>query len=100
MLLTERWLTCCRVWLAVPADNGIGEAGAVAVAKALESGRCLLTSLDLGCECAHRGGALLGGGWESPEREGEREREKERGRERETERESETETETERQRQR
>ena len=32
------------------ADNGIGEAGAAAVAKALESGQCGLTSLNLGCE--------------------------------------------------
>ena len=29
------------------ADNGIGEAGAVALAKALESGQCTLESLDL-----------------------------------------------------
>ena len=28
-------------------DNGIGEAGAVAVAKALESGQCQLKSLDV-----------------------------------------------------
>ena len=33
--------------LSIPGIGGIGEAGAVAVAKALESGRCLLTSLDL-----------------------------------------------------
>eukprot|EP01050_Picozoa_sp_SAG11_P038412 SAG11_NODE_15666_length_570_cov_0.878981_1_plen_71_part_10 len=32
------------------ADNGIGEAGAVAVGKALESGQCALTRLDLTCE--------------------------------------------------
>ena len=32
------------------ADNNIGEAGAVAVAKALESGQCGLTSLDLRSE--------------------------------------------------
>eukprot|EP01043_Picozoa_sp_COSAG02_P071726 COSAG02_NODE_13224_length_1423_cov_4.558157_2_plen_95_part_00 len=31
-------------------DNGIGEAGAVALAKALESGQCQLKSLDLRCE--------------------------------------------------
>ena len=32
------------------ADNGIGEAGAAAVAKALESGQCGLTSLNLHSE--------------------------------------------------
>ena len=32
------------------ADNGIGEAGAVALAKALESGQCTLNSLDLRSE--------------------------------------------------
>ena len=31
-------------------DNGIGEAGGVVVAKALESGQCQLQSLDLRCE--------------------------------------------------
>ena len=36
---------CCGA-----ADNGIGEAGAVAVSKALESGNCKLTSLNVGCE--------------------------------------------------
>ena len=30
--------------------NDIGDAGVVALAKALESGRCQLESLDLGCE--------------------------------------------------
>ena len=32
------------------ADNEIGEAGALAVSKALESGNCKLTSLDVGGE--------------------------------------------------
>ncbi len=32
------------------AANGIGEAGAVVIAKALESGECKLTSLGLHCE--------------------------------------------------
>ena len=32
------------------ADNDIGDAGAVALAKALESGQCTLESLNLGCE--------------------------------------------------
>ena len=36
---------CCGA-----ADNKIGEAGAVALAKALESGNCKLTSLDVRCE--------------------------------------------------
>ena len=31
-------------------DNGIGDAGAVALAKALESGQCTLESLDLSGE--------------------------------------------------
>ena len=30
--------------------NDIGDAGALAVSKALESGNCRLTSLNLGCE--------------------------------------------------
>jgi hypothetical protein len=34
-------------------DNKIGEAGAVALAEALESGQCALTSLDLSCESCH-----------------------------------------------
>ena len=39
----DSWLRlCCGA-----ADNAIGEAGAVAVAKALESGNCKLTSLDV-----------------------------------------------------
>ena len=36
---------CCGA-----ADNRIGEAGALAVSKALESGNCKLTSLNVGCE--------------------------------------------------
>ncbi len=36
---------CCGA-----ADNEIGEAGAVAVSKALESGNCKLTSLDVASE--------------------------------------------------
>ena len=36
---------CCGA-----ADNSIGEAGALAVSKALESGNCKLTSLDVGSE--------------------------------------------------
>ena len=36
---------CCGA-----ADNEIGEAGAVAVSKALESGNCKLTSLDVAGE--------------------------------------------------
>ena len=36
---------CCGA-----AGNGIGEAGGVAVAKALESGNCKLTSLDVSGE--------------------------------------------------
>ena len=35
------------------ADNNIGDAGAVALAKALESGQCKLESLDLKCESAY-----------------------------------------------
>ena len=34
------------------AGNGIGEAGAVALAKALESGQCKLENLNLACESA------------------------------------------------
>eukprot|EP01050_Picozoa_sp_SAG11_P016327 SAG11_NODE_2215_length_3680_cov_7.703993_4_plen_52_part_01 len=34
------------------AGNRIGEAGGVALATALESGQCRLTSLDLGCASA------------------------------------------------
>ena len=36
---------CCGA-----ADNKIGEAGAMAVSKALESGNCKLTSLNVGGE--------------------------------------------------
>ena len=39
---------CCGA-----ADNRIGEAGALAVSKALESGNCKLTSLDVSGESAH-----------------------------------------------
>ena len=39
---------CCGA-----ADNNIGDAGALAVSKALESGNCKLTSLNLSCESAH-----------------------------------------------
>ena len=39
---------CCGA-----AENAIGDAGAVAVSKALESGNCKLTSLDLSGESAH-----------------------------------------------
>ena len=35
------------------AGNQIGDAGALAVSKALESGNCKLTSLDLSSESAH-----------------------------------------------
>ena len=35
-------------------DNGIGDAGAVALAKALESGQCQLKSLDLNGESVCR----------------------------------------------
>ena len=38
---------CCCVCGWDAADNGIGEAGAVALAKALESGQCTLESLNL-----------------------------------------------------
>ena len=44
MLIPCLWL-CCGA-----AANGIGEAGAVALSKALESGNCKLTSLDVGGE--------------------------------------------------
>jgi hypothetical protein len=46
-------------------DNQIGEAGAAALAKALESGQCALTSLDLTSESCHAragGGVSWGGG--------------------------------------
>ena len=39
---------CCGA-----ADNKIGDAGALAVSKALESGNCKLTSLDVSGESAH-----------------------------------------------
>ena len=50
---------CVRVWLSARdgADNRIGDAGAVALAKALESGKCLLTSLDLRHNIIGRAGA-------------------------------------------
>jgi hypothetical protein len=45
--------------------NGIGDAGAAALAKALASGQCALTSLNLRSECCHAragGGVSWGGG--------------------------------------
>jgi hypothetical protein len=48
-------------------DNGIGEAGAAALAKALASGQCALTSLDLTGESCH---ARAGGGVSWGERRG------------------------------
>ena len=39
---------CCGA-----ADTRIGEAGALAVSKALESGNCKLTSLNVSCTSAH-----------------------------------------------
>ena len=46
-------------------DNGIGDAGAVALPKALESGQCALTSLDLTSESCHAcaGGGVSWGGY-------------------------------------
>ena len=42
---------CCFLMCGMDATgNRIGEAGGVALAKALESGQCQLKSLDLGCE--------------------------------------------------
>ena len=45
--------------------NQIGEAGAAALAKALASGQCALTSLDLFSESCHAraGGGVWWGGW-------------------------------------
>ena len=44
---------CCCLMCGMDAtDNGIGDAGAVALGKALESGQCQLKSLDLSCESA------------------------------------------------
>ena len=45
---------CCGV-----ADNDIGDAGAVAVSKALESGNCKLTSLNVGGESGMAGRVLV-----------------------------------------
>ena len=44
----ERALCVCGGWGGGGAGNGIGDEGAAAVARALESGRCGLTSLNLG----------------------------------------------------
>ena len=44
----ERALCVCGGWGGGGADNDIGAEGAAAVARALESGRCGLTTLDLG----------------------------------------------------
>ena len=42
---------CCFLMCGMDAtDNGIGDAGGVALAKALESGQCQLESLDLSGE--------------------------------------------------
>eukprot|EP01052_Picozoa_sp_SAG31_P034490 SAG31_NODE_4039_length_3643_cov_51.767212_2_plen_112_part_00 len=70
-VMTERprvRCACVRVWLSARggADNWVHDAGAVALAKALESGKCQLTSLDLSGEwmerrCAHV--RVAGGGW-------------------------------------
>ena len=48
----QGWLRVCavRVLSLGGADEGIGAEGAATVARALESGRCGLTSLNLGCE--------------------------------------------------
>ena len=46
----ERALCVCGGWGGGGAGNRIGAEGAAAVARALESGRCGLTSLNLGCE--------------------------------------------------
>ena len=61
---------CVRVWLSARdgAGSRIGDAGAVALAQALESGQCQLTSLDLRGEsmelgCGHV--RLAGGVWGS-----------------------------------
>ena len=43
----ERALCVCGGWGGGGAGNGIGAEGAAAVARALESGRCGLTILDL-----------------------------------------------------
>ena len=43
----ERALCVCGGWGGGGADNGIGAEGAAAVARALESGRCGLTTLNL-----------------------------------------------------
>ena len=45
---------CCGA-----AGNGIGEAGAVAVSKALESGNCKLTSLNVSGESSLAGRVLV-----------------------------------------
>ena len=43
---------CCFLMCGMDATgNHIGEAGAVALAKALESGQCQLKDLNLECEC-------------------------------------------------
>ena len=46
----ERALCVCGGWGGGGAGNAIGAEGAAAVARALESGRCGLTSLNLSCK--------------------------------------------------
>ena len=51
-LMLTRCGCTAAVWMCGwdAAGNGIGDTGAVALAKALESGQCQLKSLNLGCE--------------------------------------------------
>ena len=52
----------CGGWGGGGAVNDIGDEGAAAVARALESGRCGLTALRLGSEWGAAGGPGRGGG--------------------------------------
>ena len=52
----------CGGWGGGGADNGIGAEGAAAVARALESGRCGLTTLFLGSKWGSGGRAREGRG--------------------------------------
>ena len=58
----ERALCVCGGWGGGGADNGIRAEGAAAVARALESGRCGLTTLYLNGEWGAAGGPGRGGG--------------------------------------
>ena len=58
----ERALCVCGGWGGGGADNRIGDEGAAAVARALESGRCGLTTLQLHSERGVAGGPGRGGG--------------------------------------